>query len=111
MHSEVDAETKAQEITSRRDATPVVSYALLEGPKGPSSFHLDYLELAPDYGVPRHRHNFDQIRWVLEGRWAVDRKRFVGPGEIGYFPEGASYEGVNGQRTRAVLIQFGTPSL
>ena len=49
------------------------------------------LSVVPDgYFTPRHRHNFDQIRYTLTG---VQSTAYgdLAPGEIGYFPEGAYY--------------------
>jgi quercetin dioxygenase-like cupin family protein len=42
------------------------------------------------YFTPRHRHNFDQIRYTLTG---VQSTAYgdLAPGECGYFPEGAYY--------------------
>ena len=47
--------------------------------------------LVPDgYFTPRHRHNFDQIRYTLEGVQSTGHGDLA-PGECGYFPEGAYY--------------------
>ena len=49
------------------------------------------LSIVPEgYFTPRHRHNFDQIRYTLEGVQSTGHGD-LGPGEIGYFPEGAYY--------------------
>jgi hypothetical protein len=49
------------------------------------------LSIVPEgYFTPRHRHNFDQIRYTLEGIQSTGHGD-LGPGEIGYFPEGAYY--------------------
>lgn len=49
------------------------------------------LSIVPDgYFTPRHRHNFDQIRYTLSGVQSTGHGD-LGPGEIGYFPEGAYY--------------------
>ncbi len=42
------------------------------------------------YFTPRHRHNFDQIRYTLTGVQSTGHGD-LGPGECGYFPEGAYY--------------------
>jgi ChrR-like protein with cupin domain len=49
------------------------------------------LSIVPEgYFTPRHRHNFDQIRYTLTGVQSTGYGD-LGPGEIGYFPEGAYY--------------------
>ena len=49
------------------------------------------LSIVPDgYFTPRHRHNFDQIRYTLTGVQSTGHGDLA-PGEIGYFPEGAYY--------------------
>jgi quercetin dioxygenase-like cupin family protein len=42
------------------------------------------------YFTPRHRHNFDQIRYTLTGLQSTAYGDLA-PGECGYFPEGAYY--------------------
>jgi hypothetical protein len=47
--------------------------------------------LVPDgYFTPRHHHNFDQIRYTLDGIQSTGHGDLA-PGECGYFPEGAFY--------------------
>ncbi|HLH26306.1 MAG TPA: hypothetical protein VK066_27620 [Chloroflexota bacterium] len=49
------------------------------------------LSLVPDgYYTPRHHHNFDQIRYTIEGVQSTGHGDLA-PGECGYFPEGAFY--------------------
>ncbi|HLI27680.1 MAG TPA: hypothetical protein VKZ60_11440 [Chloroflexota bacterium] len=49
------------------------------------------LSLVPDgYYTPRHRHNFDQIRYTIEGVQSTGHGDLA-PGECGYFPEGVYY--------------------
>src|SRR5258707_897953 len=65
------------------------------------------LSIVPEgYFTPRHRHNFDQIRYTLTG---IQSTGFgdLGPGEIGYFPEGAYYgpQKQAGECT-ALVLQF-----
>ncbi|HUZ73052.1 MAG TPA: hypothetical protein VMU87_08695 [Stellaceae bacterium] len=49
------------------------------------------LSIVPEgYFTPRHRHNFDQIRYTLTGVQSTGYGD-LGPGEIGYFPEAVYY--------------------
>jgi hypothetical protein len=59
---------------------------------------------------PRHHHNFDQIRYVLEGHPSYG-KGPVGPGTLGYFPESVFY-GPQTQEgdVRYIVMQFPGPS-
>jgi len=41
--------------------------------------------------TPRHRHNFDQIRYVLKGNYPYAKGKTMPEGWIGYFPEGVYY--------------------
>ena len=65
------------------------------------------LSIVPDgYFTPRHRHNFDQIRYTLTGIQSTAHGD-LGPGEIGYFPEGAYY-GPQAQKgeCETLVLQF-----
>src|SRR5579862_6157320 len=65
------------------------------------------LSIVPDgYFTPRHRHNFDQIRYTLTGVQSTGHGD-LGPGEIGYFPEGAYY-GPQAQKgeCETLVLQF-----
>jgi hypothetical protein len=49
------------------------------------------LSIVPDgYFTPRHRHNFDQIRYTLAGIQSTGLGDLAA-GEVGYFPEGSYY--------------------
>jgi hypothetical protein len=49
------------------------------------------LSVVPDgYFTPRHRHNFDQIRYTLSGIQSTGLGDLAA-GEVGYFPEGSHY--------------------
>ena len=49
------------------------------------------LSIVPDgYFTPRHKHNFDQIRYTLSGEQSTGLGDLAA-GECGYFPEGSYY--------------------
>src|SRR5579862_6558442 len=49
------------------------------------------LSIVPDgYFTPRHRHNFDQIRYTLSGLQSTGHGDLAAS-EVGYFPEGSYY--------------------
>jgi hypothetical protein len=43
------------------------------------------------WAAPRHRHNFDQIRYVLKGTYPYAKDKTMPEGWVGYFPEGVYY--------------------
>ena len=61
--------------------------------------------------TPRHRHNFDQIRYIAKGRLPYSETQFLEEGWVGYFPESVYY----GPQDRAegletVVLQLGGAS-
>ncbi|AKA08495.1 hypothetical protein SAZ_05465 [Streptomyces noursei ZPM] len=66
---------------------------LLKGePGSPDNFMYVLAKQQADWSMPRHRHNFDQIRLPLVGEnTTYGRGLVLKEGQIGYFPEGLSY--------------------
>ncbi|OZC88418.1 hypothetical protein CH278_14695 [Rhodococcus sp. 05-2254-5] len=61
--------------------------------------------------TPRHRHDFDQIRYVVEGRLPYSETDYLEQGWVGYFPESVHYgpqEREEGLRT--LVLQAGGAS-
>ena len=85
---------------------------LLDGTPGtPGNFQFNIGRLEGDFSSPRHRHNFDQFRFQIEGTMNFDRNGKMTAGTFGYFPEGAAYgpQSSEGRSVTAVL-QFGSAS-
>jgi hypothetical protein len=85
---------------------------LLNGRSGTvGNFQFNIGRQQGDFASPRHRHNFDQFRFQLEGTMDFDRNGKMVPGMLGYFPEGAAYgpQTSEGSSITAVL-QFGSAS-
>ncbi len=66
---------------------------------------------AGGWGTPRHRHNFDQIRYVLKGSYPLMPGMVMPEGSVAYFPESVHY----GPQDRPeglemMVIQFGGAS-
>lgn len=77
---------------SRHRDTTIVFKRLLTGPVGTAdNFELSLVRMDGRYTTPRHRHNYDQIRFPLEGALNYAPGRDMHPGSIGYFPEGTPY--------------------
>jgi hypothetical protein len=64
-----------------------------------------------DFYSPRHRHNFEQFRFQIEGDCEFERNGKMKPGVVGYFPEGAFYGPQSSENANVVVVmQFGGPS-
>ena len=77
-----------------------------------TGFHVVCNHAAIEKGgmSPRHHHNFEQIRYVLEGHLFYGRKK-IGPGTLMYVPESVDYgPQTREEDTRAVVFQFAGPS-
>ncbi len=85
---------------------------LLNGTPGTlGNFEFNVGQLEGDFSSPRHRHNFDQFRFQIEGAMDFDRNGKMTAGMLGFFPEGAAYgpQSSEGRSVNAVL-QFGGAS-
>lgn len=84
---------------------------MVEGTPGtPGNFKFSLSELGTDYSGPRHRHNFDQLRFLLDGEMDY-RDGVLKKGMLGYFPEGVYYgPQVNRTAIKVAIVQFGGAS-
>ena len=89
----------------------VFQYCLEGDPGSPDNFMLVLGRQDHDFHMPRHRHNFEQIRLPLEGDMNIGEGPRLRQGQVGYFPEGLPYgpQDDPGQRLQLVL-QFGGAS-
>ena len=85
---------------------------LMEGTPGTSdNFHFQMVRTYGDFFSPRHHHNFDQVRFQIEGTFSFDRNGTMTPGTIAYFPEAAYYgPQTSGEDSLTVVLQFGGAS-
>ncbi|WP_425409867.1 hypothetical protein [Hyphococcus sp.] len=86
---------------------------LLNGRPGqPDNYELSLVLMNGDYKTPRHRHNFDQIRYMIEGEFGYGRSKdeIQQQGTASYFPEGVYYEQQAIGRSVTLLFQGGGPS-
>jgi len=83
-----------------------------EGQPGtPGNFKFSLSELGTDYSGPRHRHNFDQFRFMLEGESDYGQDGPLKAGMLGYYPEGVHYgPQVNKTPIFNAVLQFGGAS-
>ena len=87
---------------------------MVEGEPGAlDNFQLSFGQMGGDFNSPRHRHNFEQIRYQLEGALDYGRDGKLVTGMIGYFPE-AVYYGPQSQdpdiACKTIVLQFGGAS-
>jgi hypothetical protein len=96
----------------------IAFHHLLKGTDGtPENFMYILGRQDRDFYMPRHRHNFDQIRLPLRGTMNHGGGIVLGEGEVGYIPEGLPYGPQDdplepyaaGERLQLVL-QFGGAS-
>jgi hypothetical protein len=91
---------------------PIRFKRLLQGePGSPGNFELSVIRSGVGYHTPRHRHNFDQVRFGLSGRFNYSPRRDLEAGQVGYFPEGTFYGPQESpEETHVLLLQFGGAS-
>jgi hypothetical protein len=85
---------------------------LLTGEPGtPGNFVLELVTTTNDFFSPRHRHNFDQFRYQVEGTFDFDRNGKMKPGVLGYFPEATPYGPQSSdEHSLTLTLQFGGAS-
>jgi hypothetical protein len=75
------------------------------------SFYFSISQTFKDFFSPRHRHNFDQIRFQLKGTCPFGHDGDMTPGTVGYFPEGTPYGPQTAtEETIVLVLQFGGAS-
>jgi len=80
-------------------------------PGTPGNFKFSVSELGTDYSGPRHRHNFDQYRYMLTGESDYGQDGPLRAGMLGYYPEGVPYgPQVNLTPITCAVLQFGGAS-
>ena len=84
---------------------------LLTGEPGtPGNFSLQ-LSSTPTYYSPRHRHNFDQVRFQIRGDFDFSADGVMKPGCVAYFPEGTYYGPQSSPSpSETLVLQFGGAS-
>jgi hypothetical protein len=88
------------------------SRTMVQGEAGTAgNFKFSLSENGTDHYGPRHRHNFEQFRYLLAGEMDFERDGALRPGMLGYFPEGVRYgPQTNKSPTTTAIIQFGGAS-
>jgi hypothetical protein len=88
-----------------------ITYLFTGDENTPDNFSWSVGHETSEYYSPRHRHNFDQIRYCISGSIPIGPHLTVDEGEVGYFPEGVHYGPQEGGPNRETLVlQFGGAS-
>lgn len=99
-------ETAPRRGTSAHRPGGIGFVALLQGQEGAiDNFDLSISLTTGDFFTPRHRHNFDQVRYIIKGEFSFDRGRMQQTGQISYFGEGTYYQQQGIGETETVLLQ------
>ena len=99
-------------VGSMREGTLDQKFLLQGEDDSPNNYLLNVgLTGSGGWGTPRHRHNFDQIRYVLKGKYPASPHKIMDEGSVAYFPESVHY----GPQDRPeglemMVIQFGGAS-
>ena len=109
----VHADKIEAKMASRHREGSSLRQRLLDGP--PMSVQGFSLVIArpKDRYSPRHRHNFEQFRYQIEGEADYSETGTLKRGMIGYFPEGVHYgpqKQGQGQELCVLTLQFGGAS-
>lgn len=85
---------------------------VIEGPAGTAgNFYFQMVHTIDDFFSPRHRHNFDQFRYQMEGTFDFSRNGKMKPGMVGYFPEATPYgPQTSSESSLTAVLQFGGAS-
>lgn len=91
-------------------STTTLYMPLQQGEEGdPSNYELAIVRIGEEGNFsPRHRHNFEQLRWAFKHPVAYSPGLTLPPGQLGYFPEGGYYGPFSlPPGTEWLIVQFG----
>ncbi len=96
-------------FSEHRGKSPDFKRLLYGDAEAPDNFHLFLVKVRDDYAAPTHRHNFDQIRFILEGSFGFGESEedVQHAGSVGYFPEGTYYTQRGEGPSLTLLLQIG----
>ena len=109
------AETTPKEPVCALRGGKIEFQTLLEGTENTiDNYHVLLADTDISFKSPRHRHNFEQIRYSLVEATNIGKGRNLEIGDVGYFPEGTYYGPQNqeetGKTSLNMVIQFAGPS-
>ncbi|TDU01706.1 hypothetical protein EDD99_0075 [Streptomyces sp. 846.5] len=106
------SDTDVEQVGSMREGKLDQKHLLFGEDGSPNTYDLNMgLTGGGGWRTPRHRHNFDQIRYVIQGELPYTENDVLKEGWVGYFPESVHYgpqERAEGLRT--MVLQCGGAS-
>ena len=106
------ADTDIEQVGTMREGKLDQKHLLFGEDGSPNNYDLNMGHTGGGgWRTPRHRHNFDQIRYVIQGQLPYTEEDVLEEGWVGYFPESVHYgpqERAEGLRT--MVLQSGGAS-
>jgi hypothetical protein len=106
------ADTEIEQVGTMREGKLDQKHLLFGEDGSPNNYDLNMGQTGGGgWRTPRHRHNFDQIRYVIAGQLPYTENDVLEQGWVGYFPESVYYgpqERAEGLRT--MVLQSGGAS-
>ncbi|WP_203071124.1 hypothetical protein [Falsiroseomonas ponticola] len=96
--------------TRHREPGILFKHLLTGAPGTPDCYELSLTRVVTRYEAPRHRHNFDQVRWQLAGRFGDGKGEDLPAGWVGYYPEGTYYAIDATGPCEQLTLQCGAPT-
>jgi hypothetical protein len=78
-------------------------------PGRPDNYMLSLVRVRTSYHAPPHRHNFDQVRFILDGKFGFGPQEQEA-GQVGYFCEGTVYTQNGDGPSLTLLLQIANAS-
>ena len=104
--------TDADLVGTMREGVLAQKHLLVGEDNSPNNFDLNLGRTGGGgWRAPRHRHNFDQIRYVMKGTYPYGEDKVMPEGWVAYFPESVYYgpqDRPEGLET--MVLQFGGAS-
>jgi hypothetical protein len=92
MRVSTAAETGSEQVGSMREGKLDQKHLLFGEDGSPNNYDLNMgVTGGGGWRTPRHRHNFDQIRYVIKGTLPYTETDVLEEGWLGYFPESVHY--------------------
>jgi hypothetical protein len=92
MRASQSSTTDADLVGTMREGVLAQKHVLIGEDGSPNNYDLNIGRTGEGgWRAPRHRHNFDQIRYVIKGKYPYGKDKILPEGWVGYFPESVHY--------------------
>ena len=92
MRASKSSSTAADLVGTMREGVLAQKHLLIGEDGSPNNYDLNIGRTGSGgWRAPRHRHNFDQIRYVIKGHYPYAKDKVLPVGCVGYFPESVHY--------------------